>query len=159
MSTRLEHDFLGELEIPADTYYGVQTCRALENFKISGTAISDTPELIDALACVKKAAARANMELGVLPADIGEAICKACDEIIAGKLHDQFPIDCLQGGAGTSTNMNANEVIANRALFSLQLKVFLCWDHEVKYSCECVLQCAGRFCGCRISDPRRAAEH
>ncbi len=116
MNTRLEHDFLGELEIPADTYYGVQTFRALENFRISGTKISDTPELIAALACVKKAAALANMDLGVLPEDIGKAIAGACDEIIDGKLHDQFPVDCIQGGAGTSTNMNANEVIANRAL-------------------------------------------
>ena len=116
MSTRLEHDFLGELEIPADTYYGVQTFRALENFKISHTKISDSPELVQALACVKKAAAQANAAIGVLPKPISDAICKACDEIIAGKFIDQFPIDAIQGGAGTSTNMNANEVIANRAL-------------------------------------------
>ncbi len=116
MSTRVEHDFLGELEIPAHTYYGVQTFRALENFKISHSKISDSPELIRALAYVKKAAAIANAEIGVLPQPLCKAICTACDEIISGKLHDQFPIDSIQGGAGTSTNMNANEVIANRAL-------------------------------------------
>jgi len=116
MPTRLEHDFLGEMEIPADTYYGIQTLRAIENFKISGQSISTVPEMIQALACVKKAAAIANMQIGVLPENIGKAICKAADEIIAGKFHDQFPVDCIQGGAGTSTNMNANEVIANRAL-------------------------------------------
>lgn len=116
MGTRLEHDFLGELEIPADTYYGIQTFRAVENFQISGRPISSVPALIQALGCVKKAAAVANMELGVVPRDIGKAICDACDEIIAGKFLEQFPVDCIQGGAGTSTNMNANEVIANRAL-------------------------------------------
>ena len=116
MATRREHDFLGELEIPADIYYGIQTYRALENFKITGQSISAFPELIRALGCVKKAAARANMQIRVLPETIGKAICAACDEIIAGGLCDQFPVDCLQGGAGTSTNMNANEVIANRAL-------------------------------------------
>lgn len=114
--TRREHDFLGELEIPADTYYGVQTYRALENFNVSGQPISSFPEFIRALAWIKKAAAMANMKLDVIPQNIGEAICKACDEIIDGKLLDQFPVDVIQGGAGTSTNMNANEVIANRAL-------------------------------------------
>ena len=104
------------MEIPADIYYGIQTYRALENFRISGQPISAFPELIQALACVKKASALVNMQLNVLPEDIGRAICAACDELIAGKLHDQFPIDAIQGGAGTSTNMNANEVIANRAL-------------------------------------------
>ena len=113
---RLEHDFLGEMRIPADTYYGIQTYRAVENFPISGVSISSFPELIRALGLVKKAAAIANMRCGVLPREIGDAICAACDEIIEGKLHDQFPVDCIQGGAGTSTNMNANEVIANRAL-------------------------------------------
>jgi aspartate ammonia-lyase len=115
-TSRLEHDFLGEREIPDDRYYGVQTLRALENFPITGVPISSVPELIVALAQVKKAAALANAELGVLPADVAQAIGKACDEIIAGRLHDQFPVDVVQGGAGTSTNMNANEVIANRAL-------------------------------------------
>ena len=113
---RLEHDFLGEREIPADTYYGIQTLRAIENFPISGASIASFPELIRALAQVKKASAIANMHFNVLPREIGEAICAACDEIVAGKMRDQFPIDCIQGGAGTSTNMNANEVIANRAL-------------------------------------------
>ena len=116
MSFRLEHDFLGELAIPEDAYYGVQTLRAVENFQISNYTISSCPPLIIALAYVKKAAALANMELGVLPADIAKGICKACDELVDGKLHDQFPVDAIQGGAGTSTNMNANEVIANRAL-------------------------------------------
>ncbi|KAB0665085.1 aspartate ammonia-lyase [Oryzomonas japonica] len=113
---RTEHDFLGEREISNDCYYGVQTLRALENFPITGIPISSVPELIWSLAQVKKAAALANMELGVLPNGIAAAIVAACDEIIAGKLHDQFPVDVIQGGAGTSTNMNANEVIANRAI-------------------------------------------
>jgi len=113
---RIEHDFLGEREISNDFYYGVQTLRALENFPITGTPIASVPELIWSLAQVKKAAALANMELGVLPNGIARGIVAACDEIIAGKLLDQFPVDVIQGGAGTSTNMNANEVIANRAL-------------------------------------------
>lgn len=114
--TRLEHDFLGELAIPADIYYGIQTCRALENFNVSGQPISTFPEFIKSLAWIKKSAALANAELGVIPQEIAQAICAACDEIIAGNLVDQFPVDVIQGGAGTSTNMNANEVIANRAL-------------------------------------------
>ncbi|MDR1776557.1 MAG: aspartate ammonia-lyase [Desulfovibrio sp.] len=116
MKTRKEHDFLGELEIPDNVYYGVQTMRAKQNFHISGHTISQCPALIRAFAQVKKAAALANAELGELPADISKGICAACDDLLAGKLHDQFPIDTFQGGAGTSTNMNANEVIANRAL-------------------------------------------
>lgn len=116
MNTRLEHDFLGTRKIPYDAYYGIQTLRAMENFYITGVQISSNPELIQALAYVKKAAAKANAELGVLSQDICDAICKACNEIIMGRFHDQFPLDCMQGGAGTSTNMNANEVIANRAL-------------------------------------------
>ena len=119
---RLEHDFLGEMRIPSDTYYGIQTYRAVENFPISGVSIASFPELIKALGLVKKASAIANMQFGVLPREIGDAICAACDEIIEGKLHDQFPVDCIQGGAGTSTNMNANEVIANRALELLDHK-------------------------------------
>jgi len=115
-TSRIEHDFLGDKEISNDCYYGVQTLRALENFPITGIAISTAPELIWALAQVKKAAAIANMELGVLPAGICNAITAACDEIIDGKLQDQFLVDVIQGGAGTSTNMNANEVIANRAI-------------------------------------------
>lgn len=113
---RLEHDFLGEMEIPANIYYGIQTMRALENFYVSGQPISTFPEFIKALAWIKKAAAKANAKLGVLPENIEKGICAACDDIIAGKLLDQFPVDVIQGGAGTSTNMNANEVIANRAL-------------------------------------------
>ncbi|MFA5072656.1 MAG: aspartate ammonia-lyase [Nitrospirota bacterium] len=114
--TRLEHDLIGEMEIPADCYCGVQTLRAVENFKITGMPISHYPEFIQAFAYVKKAAALANNELGILENDVMKAIVGACDEIIAGKLLDQFMVDVFQGGAGTSTNMNANEVIANRAL-------------------------------------------
>ena len=113
---RKEHDFLGEIEIPADVYYGVQTSRAIDNFKISGITLASLPRLIQALGQVKKAAAQANMELGVLPKEVGEAICRACDRVIAGEFNDQFPVDVFQGGAGTSCNMNANEVIANLAL-------------------------------------------
>jgi aspartate ammonia-lyase len=113
---RREHDLLGEEDLPADAYYGIQTQRALENFKISGVTLRFFPELIEALAEVKKAAALANFDLGMLDAKIKDAIIDACDEISVGKLHDQFLVDMVQGGAGTSTNMNANEVIANRAL-------------------------------------------
>ncbi|MGD8367548.1 MAG: lyase family protein [Desulfobacterales bacterium] len=113
---RKEHDFLGEKEIPGDVYYGVQTLRALENFRITDIPISIEPCMVQALGYVKKAAAMANMDLGVLPETIGEAITAACDEVIAGRLDDQFVVDVIQGGAGTSTNMNANEVIANKAL-------------------------------------------
>ena len=115
-SARIEHDFLGEKEIASDVYYGIQTQRALENFHITGVPISHVPEMIQALAYVKKAAAMANMDLQVLPEDIGHAIVKACDALINGELLDQFQVDAIQGGAGTSTNMNANEVIANKAL-------------------------------------------
>lgn len=113
---RREHDLLGEREVPAGAYYGIQTMRALENYNISGIPISHFPQLINALAMVKKAAAKANKKLGDLDPDIADAVCLACDEIIAGHLHDQFVVDMIQGGAGTSTNMNTNEVIANRAL-------------------------------------------
>jgi len=115
-AVRSEHDSLGEREVPDHAYYGVQTIRGLENFRISGIAMYHFDHFIRAFAFVKKAAARANSELGALDAGKAEAIMKACDEIAAGRLHDQFPIDMIQGGAGTSTNMNANEVIANRAL-------------------------------------------
>ncbi|WP_082140412.1 aspartate ammonia-lyase [Halomonas sp. PR-M31] len=115
-TTRVEHDSLGEREIPADAYYGVQTLRAMENFPISGQHLNNYGNLCTGLAMVKKAAAQANHELGVLEADKAEAIAFACDEIIAGKLRRHFVLDMIQGGAGTSTNMNANEVIANRAL-------------------------------------------
>ncbi len=116
MNTRVEHDFLGELIIPNDVYYGVQTFRALENFNISNDKICDFPEFVIAFAQVKKAAALTNAELELLPKELLKPICQACDEIIAGQFHDQFPLDCIQGGAGTSVNMNANEVIANRTL-------------------------------------------
>ena len=113
---RLEHDSLGERELPNDVYYGVQTQRALENFSISGVRLHNFEHMIEALAFVKKAAALANGELGVLTAEQTQAISEACDELLSGKLHGHFVVDMFQGGAGTSTNMNANEVIANRAL-------------------------------------------
>ncbi len=111
---RIEKDFLGEKEVPFDAYYGVQTIRAVENFPITGYRIHE--ELIIGLAMVKKAAALANMDVKHLYEGIGKPIVQAADEIIIGKMHDQFIVDPIQGGAGTSINMNANEVIANRAL-------------------------------------------
>ena len=114
--TRIERDLLGELPVPADAYYGVQTARALANFHISGVQLRLYPNLIKALAMVKLAAARANYDCGQFSAEILRGIEKACQELIDGKLHDEFRLDVFQGGAGTSTNMNANEVIANRAL-------------------------------------------
>lgn len=116
LRTRKEHDLIGEREIPNEVYYGVQTLRAIENFHISGVSIKLFPVFVKSLAQVKKAAALANLRTGELSAEHCEAICQACDEILAGHLHDQFLVDFIQGGAGTSTNMNANEVIANRAL-------------------------------------------
>src|SRR5438874_8343106 len=113
---RIEHDLLGDRQVPADAYYGVHTLRAVENFPITGTTISIYPDLIRSLACIKQAAARSNHELGLLDTQKTDAIVKACEEIRAGKLHEHFVVDVIQGGAGTSTNMNANEVIANRAL-------------------------------------------
>lgn len=113
---RKEHDFLGEMEIPENVYYGIQTFRALENFNITGVSLSTQPTLIKAFAYVKKAAALANRDCGVLSEEITNAICFACDKIIAGEYHDQFVTDLIQGGAGTSCNMNANEVIANVGL-------------------------------------------
>ncbi len=113
---RVEHDLLGDLAVPADAYYGVQTARALDNFRITDIPLSHFPNFIRALAMVKKAAARANRKLGLLPEPLEQAIAAACDEIIAGRWHGEFVVDMIQGGAGTSTNMNANEVIANRAL-------------------------------------------
>jgi aspartate ammonia-lyase len=113
---RMEHDLLGEKAVPAEAYYGVQTARALENFHISGVELRLYPDLIRALAMVKMAAARANADCGVLSNEILKGIEGACQEIIDGRLHDEFRLDVFQGGAGTSTNMNANEVIANRAL-------------------------------------------
>jgi aspartate ammonia-lyase len=115
-STRREHDLLGDRDVPSEFYYGVQTLRAIENFNISGVTLSFYPNLIDALAIVKEAAAEANFELGLLTKDVRDAIVKACEDIKNGKYHNHFAVDMIQGGAGTSTNMNANEVIANRAL-------------------------------------------
>lgn len=113
---RDEHDLLGDRAVPACAYYGVHTLRAQENFPITGIPISTYPELIRALAYIKQAAALSNCELGLLDERRCDAIIEACNELIKGRLHDQFVVDVIQGGAGTSTNMNANEVIANRAL-------------------------------------------
>lgn len=114
--TRKEHDLLGYRDVPAEVYYGVQTLRGIENFNISGITLNFFPVLIEGLAIVKMAAARANHDLGLLPTPIANAIVRACHDIINGRFHNQFVVDMIQGGAGTSTNMNANEVIANRAL-------------------------------------------
>jgi aspartate ammonia-lyase len=114
MKPRTEHDLLGELPVPAAALYGIHTARALANFRLSGRAVA--PALIRAMAQVKKACALANRELGFQAAGKADAICRACDELAAGEHADQFPLDAVQGGAGTSTNMNLNEVIANRAL-------------------------------------------
>src|SRR5947207_8968001 len=113
---RREHDLLGDRDVPAEAYYGVHTLRAVENFPISGTPISIYPDLIAALASIKLAAAKSNRELGLLDAKLADVIVAASEEVRAGALHEQFVVDVIQGGAGTSTNMNANEVIANRAL-------------------------------------------
>jgi len=115
-TTRLERDLLGTKNVPAEAYYGVQTVRCLENFHISGVEVRLYPDLLRALAMVKAAAARANFECGQFSEKVLHSILGACREIIDGQLHDQFRLDVFQGGAGTSTNMNANEVIANRAL-------------------------------------------
>jgi aspartate ammonia-lyase len=113
---RIEKDALGEMEIPAAAAYGIHTARAVENFPITGVLLNHYPELVQSLAMTKKAAALANAELGTLKPEIANAIVAACDQIIAGAGHEYFVVDMLQGGAGTSTNMNANEVIANMAL-------------------------------------------
>ena len=115
-ATRREHDLLGERDVPDAALYGVQTLRAIENFPITGVTLRDFPEIIIALAQVKEAAAHANHELGDLPDDLYEVIVRACRELQAGRHHEHFRVDMIQGGAGTSSNMNANEVIANRAL-------------------------------------------
>jgi aspartate ammonia-lyase len=115
-SARIEHDLLGDKAVPTEAYYGVQTARALDNFHISGVELRLYPDVIRGLAMVKLAAARANVDCGVFSREILNGIEGACQELIDGKLHDQFRLDVFQGGAGTSTNMNANEVIANRAL-------------------------------------------
>ena len=114
--TRIESDLIGAREIPAEALYGVQTLRGIENFSISKFRLSEYPLFIKGLAITKMAAAMANFELGLLTVEQKDAIIAACGEIIDGKHHDQFPVDMIQGGAGTTTNMNANEVIANRAL-------------------------------------------
>jgi aspartate ammonia-lyase len=116
MAKRIEHDFLGEKEIPQDVYYGIQTLRAIENFHITGIPLKVEPMFVQALGYVKKGAAMANRDLGVLDKNIAEYIIKASDRVIAGEFDDQFLSDLIQGGAGTSVNMNANEVIANVAL-------------------------------------------
>ncbi|HSD45276.1 MAG TPA: lyase family protein, partial [Pyrinomonadaceae bacterium] len=114
--TRTERDLLGEKQIPADAYYGVQTARALENFKLSGVLINHYPGFVEAWAIVKLAAARANADVGAMKPERLAAIEKATAAIREGKYHDQFIVDWYQGGAGTSTNMNANEVLANVGL-------------------------------------------
>ena len=115
-ATRREHDLLGERDVPSDALYGIQTLRGVENFPITGVQLSHYPALVRHLAMVKQAAARANRKLGLLPAETAAAIDRACQEIVDGHWHGHFVVDMIQGGAGTSTNMNANEVIANRAL-------------------------------------------
>ena len=113
---RIEKDSLGEMKIPDGADYGIHTARAVENFPITGVLLNHYPALIQSLAMAKKAAALANRDLGALDQEIAAAIVAACDQIIAGAGHEFFVVDMLQGGAGTSTNMNANEVIANMAL-------------------------------------------
>lgn len=119
MNTRSEYDLLGNMDVPADALYGIQTLRAAQNFSITGVPISHFPELIKALAMVKAAAARTNQEMKLLTTEKADAIVYACQDLIQGQHHDQFIVDVIQGGAGTSTNMNANEVIANIALTKL----------------------------------------
>jgi aspartate ammonia-lyase len=114
--TRVEHDLLGDRDVPEDALYGVQTLRALENFPITGVSLREFPLLVEALAEVKEAAALANRQLGLLDETVADAIVRAAREVRAGRHHEHFLVDMVQGGAGTSTNMNANEVIANRAL-------------------------------------------
>jgi aspartate ammonia-lyase len=117
--TRTEHDSLGEMEIPADAYWGIHTARALHNFPITRRALSNYPDFVRALVRVKQAAALANKEIGVIDADKADLIVEVCEEIYNGALHDQFVLGVLQGGAGTSTNMSTNEIIANRCLEKL----------------------------------------
>ncbi|MFJ4209345.1 aspartate ammonia-lyase [Paenarthrobacter sp. NPDC089675] len=119
MEYRVENDSLGHIKVPADAYWGAHTARALDNFPISGIPLSRHPELVTALAMVKRAAAVTNGHIGAVGPDTSRAISSACQAVAAGKFRDQFCVDVIQGGAGTSTNMNANEVIANVALESL----------------------------------------
>ena len=114
MNYRIESDSIGSRQIPANAYYGVQSLRGAENFRLTGQHLH--PEFIRSIAAVKKACAITNCAAGQISAEIRDAICTACDEILSGKLHDQFLCDPIQGGAGTTANMNANEVIANRAI-------------------------------------------
>lgn len=118
-ATRREKDSLGEMDVPTEVLYGIHTARAVANFPITGVTLSHFPDLVVALAMVKKAAALTNRELGALPEKIASPIISVCDDIISGQHHDQFVVDMIQGGAGTSTNMNANEVIANLALIRM----------------------------------------
>ena len=116
MTTRLEHDLLGEREIPANAYWGIHTLRAIENFPITGVPIGHYRSLVRGLGFIKEASAKANLELDVIPQEIADPIIKASIEVRDGLWDGEFTVDAIQGGAGTSTNMNANEVIANRAL-------------------------------------------
>ena len=116
LQTRVEADLLGVRDVPADVYWGIHTLRAIENFRLGGETVGSAPGLVGAMAAVKEAAAEANMELGLLDVRVGAAIVDACRDLKSGQFNDQFPVSLIQGGAGTSTNMNANEVIANRAL-------------------------------------------
>src|SRR5699024_8398084 len=113
---RTETDLIGPVELPAEAYYGVNTVRAAENFQLSSTRLEQFPELIAALAIIKQAAAAANRDVGALDADIANAIIAAAQEVASGQLHEQFILDMIQGGAGTSTSMNCNGVTAHRAL-------------------------------------------
>lgn len=113
---RIETDLIGSLSVPENAYYGIHTQRAVNNFKITNTKLSDYPQFIKALAYIKWAAAESNCELGALDKKHKEAIIEACKKVISGKYNDQFPCDMIQGGAGTSTNMNINEVVSNIAL-------------------------------------------
>ncbi len=149
MLTRLEADSIGTMEVPAKAYYGVQSLRAKHNFNITARPLH--PAFINNLARIKKAAAMTNMNAHVLDEQIGDAIIKACDEIIAGKLHSQFIVDAIQGGAGTSANMNANEVIANRAIEILggakgDYSIVHPNDHvNMAQSTNDVIPCAGKL--------------
>ena len=149
MLTRLEADSIGTMEVPAKAYYGVQSLRAKHNFNITGCPLH--PAFINNLARIKKAAAMTNMTAHVIDEQIGQAIIRACDEIIAGKLHSQFIVDAIQGGAGTSANMNANEVIANRAIELLGGKkgdysiVHRNDDVNLAESTNDVIPCAGKL--------------
>ena len=118
-TTRIEHDLLGQRELDSDVLFGIQTLRGIENFSISAFRLSQYPQFINGLAYTKQAAADANHQLGLLTDEQYKAVVEACEAILAGEYHDQFPVDMIQGGAGTSTNMNANEVIANIALLKM----------------------------------------